>query len=401
MKEGSSIFIAGHRGLVGSAIFRRFHAQGYGNLITRTHAELDLGRQADVEAFFELERPEYVLLAAARVGGIWANNTYPAEFIYENLAVQTHVLHAAWRWGANRLLFLGSSCVYPRDCPQPMREDHLLSGPLEGTNQPYAVAKIAGIVQCEAYNRQYGTRFLAVMPTNLYGPNDNFHLDTSHVLPALIRKFHLAKLASHGDWEAMARDEARFGPISADFLACLVSISRHGGHQVPDSMAARFASSLTSDLRPVTSGVSPNSELRTPNSNVVLWGTGTPRRELLHVDDLADACLFLMNLPEDRFHSLLCPDVAPCAMRHTPCPSLPLINIGCGEDLTIRELAALVARVVGYRGETRWDNTKPDGTPRKRLDVSRLRDLGWSPRIPLETGIRTTYEWYLSQTRLL
>ncbi len=221
MKRHSKIYIAGHRGLVGSAIYRRLHAEGSTNLITRTHAELDLERQADVEAFFEAHRPEYVFLAAAKVGGIWANKNYPAEFIYTNLVIQTNVIHAAWKLNVKRLLFLGSSCIYPCECPQPMKEEYLLTGPLEATNQPYAVAKIAGIIQCEAYNGQYGTRFLAVMPANLYGPNDNFDLETSHVLPALIRKFHLAKLAAQDDWDAIGRDETRFGTIPDDFQVAL------------------------------------------------------------------------------------------------------------------------------------------------------------------------------------
>jgi len=291
------------------------------------------------------------------------------------------VLHAAWKSGVPRLLFLGSSCVYPRDCPQPMKEEFLLTGPLELTNQPYAVAKIAGIAQCEAYNRQYGTRFLAVMPTNLYGPHDNFHLETSHVLPALIRKSHLAKLASRHDLEGIARDEARFGPIPADLRVSL-------------GLPRDIPSSLTASQ---TSVPSPESRVRAPRPPmpaVTLWGTGTPRREFLHVDDLADACLFLMDLADDRFDSLLSPDPSRLAPH-----ALPITNIGCGEDLTIREMAALVARVVGYEGEVRWDTTKPDGTPRKLLEVSRLRGLGWSPRISLEEGVRSTYEWYLTQTR--
>jgi len=355
MEKDSRIYVAGHCGLVGSAICRKLLAEGYDNLITRAHAELDLERQAEVEAFLQAERPEYVFLAAAKVGGIWANSTYPAEFIYNNLNIQANVIHAAWRTGVERLLFLGSSCIYPRECPQPMKEEHLLSGPLEPTNQPYAVAKIAGLIQCEAYNRQYGTRFLAVMPTNLYGPNDNFDLETSHVLPAMMRKFHLANLAIRGDWDAIARDEKRFGLISNDVRAALGFDAR-------------------------------TSNLGSHSPHVVIWGSGSPRREFLHVDDLADACLFLMNLPDRQFARLLTPEY-----------SLPLVNIGCGEDWTIIDLAELVARVVGYEGEVVWDHTRPDGTPRKMLEVSRLKALGWTRRIHLEAGIGSTYRWYLSQ----
>jgi GDP-L-fucose synthase len=263
-----------------------------------------LERQAQVESFFEEQRPEYVFLAAAKVGGIWANNSFPAEFIYSNIMVQTNVIHSAYRTGVKKLLFLGSSCIYPKHCPQPMKEEYLLTGPLEPTNEPYALAKIAGIRACQSYNRQYGTNYISVMPTNLYGPNDNFDLETSHALPALIRKFHEAKIKS--------------------------------------------------------------------NSSVTIWGTGLPRREFLHVDDLADACIFLMNHYDES----------------------DIINVGCGEDISIAELALLVKGVVGYTGDIEYDIEKPDGTPRKLLDVSRLRDLGWQPKLSLEEGIKKTYEWY-------
>ncbi|MBW1940442.1 MAG: GDP-L-fucose synthase [Deltaproteobacteria bacterium] len=399
MNKHSSIYIAGHRGLVGSAILRRLQAEGYTNLIHRTHRELDLTRQDKVEEFFNKERPEYVFLAAAKVGGIWANATRPAEFIYQNLAIQTNVLHAAYKAGIKRLLFLGSSCIYPRQCPQPMEEEHLLTGPLESTNQPYAVAKIAGIIQCEGYNRQYGTRFLAVMPTNLYGPNDNYDLENSHVLPALVRKFHLAKFAGKGDWEGIQRDETKYGPIPEDIHGCLLSISKHNGYDPP----LPAANAILSD------------------SAVILWGTGSPRREFLHVDDLADACLFLMNLPGDSFDSIISSDLSvsnpqrsdpqasslplinigcgkDLTIRELASLVLPLINIGCGKDLTIRELASLVTEVVGYKGDVIWDQTKPDGTLRKLLDVSRLNGLCWEPRMSLREGIKTTYEWYLNQS---
>ena len=312
MDHDSRIYVAGHRGLVGSAIERELRRLGYRNIITRTRTGLDLNNAPAVQAFFAQERPEYVFLAAAKVGGILANNTYPADFIRENLQIQSNVIEASRQAGVKRLLFLGSSCIYPKLCPQPIKEEYLLTGPLEPTNRPYALAKIAGIEMCWSYNRQYGTQYLAAMPTNLYGPNDNFDLNNSHVLPALIRKTANAKAAG-------ARE-------------------------------------------------------------VVVWGTGTPRRELLYSDDLAEACCFLMKLDEDRFSSLLNQDVP------------PLINIGTGEDVTIRELAETVARVIGFDGDLTFDTTKPDGTPRKLLDVSRLNALGWRYKVPLEEGIRRTWE---------
>lgn len=311
MEKEARIYVAGHRGLAGSAIVRRLTAGGYSNIVTRTHAELDLAEQPAVRAFFERERPQYVFLAAAKVGGILANDTFPAQFIHHNLAIQTNVIHESWRCGVKRLLFLGSSCVYPRACPQPIREEYLLTGALEATNRPYAVAKIAGIEMCWAYHRQYGATFLAAMPTNLYGPGDNYDLRDSHVLPALIRKFHEAKI--RGERE------------------------------------------------------------------VVVWGSGTPRREFLHSDDMADACVCLMNLPQERVAALFPPD------------GPPLVNIGCGEDLTIAELARMVKEVVGFPGEIRMDPDKPDGTPRKLLDVSRISSCGWKPRIRLEEGLRRVY----------
>jgi GDP-L-fucose synthase len=351
VKPDSKIYVPGHTGLVGSAILRRLRAKGFRNLITSPHSELDLERQPEVEDFFDAEKPEYVFLSAAKVGGIQANNTYPAEFIYNNLVIQTNVLHAAWKSGVRRFIFLGSSCIYPRECPQPMKEEYLLTGPLEPTNQPYAVAKIAGVIQCEAYNRQYGTQFLAVMPTNLYGPNDNYDLESSHALPALIRKFHLAKLAEKDDLAGIKRDETIYGPI-------------------PDDI--RTALGITRDAKGLTPGT----------AEVLLWGTGGARREFLHVDDLADASIFLINLDSKMFKELC----------HS---SLPLINIGCGEDQTIQELASLVAKVVGYGGDITWDTSKPDGTPMKLLDISRLKSLGWKPKISLIEGLKITYQSYL------
>lgn len=338
LPKEARIYVAGHRGMVGSAIVRRLEAEGYGRIVTRTRAELDLIDQRAVTEFFRGERVDVVFMAAARVGGIHANNTYRADFIYENLMVECNVVHAAFKAGVERLLFLGSSCIYPRSCPQPMREEYLLSGPLEPTNEPYAIAKIAGIKLCESYNRQYGTRYRSVMPTNLYGPNDTFDLKNSHVLPAMLRKFHLAKLAGQGDREGIRRDEERFGPIPAD--------------------------------------------LREAFPGVRLWGSGAPRREFLHVDDMAAACVFVMQLSDEQYAHAC----AEGGVSH--------LNVGCGKDHTIRELAEGVRRAVGFEGEAAWDPTQPDGMPRKLLDVSRLSGLGWSPRIELTEGIKRTYEWY-------
>jgi GDP-L-fucose synthase len=311
INKTDKIFIAGHRGLVGSAILRRLSDDGYSRLLTRSHKELDLTNQAQVREFFELERPSYVFLAAAKVGGIHANDTYPADFIRDNLLIQTHVIDAAYRCGVKKLVFLGSSCIYPKLAPQPLKEDFLLTGPLEPTNEWYAVAKIAGIKMCQAYRRQYGFNAISLMPTNLYGPGDNFDLQNSHVLPALLRKFHEAKAAG--------------------------------------------------------------------SSEVVVWGTGTPRREFLHVADLADAAVFLMKQYDGE----------------------EMVNVGVGEDVTIRELAELIKEVVGYKGKIVFDSAKPDGTPRKLLDVGRLNALGWRARISLKEGIKAAYEWYLANSARL
>jgi len=299
------IYVAGHRGMAGSAIVRRLRAAGYDDIVTRSRDELDLTNQRAAFEFLVRERPDYIFLAAARVGGIHANASRPAEFLYQNLAIEANLIHGAWRAGVQRMLFLGSSCIYPRDCPQPIKESALLGGALEATNEPYAIAKIAGLKLCEAYNRQFGTRYGVVMPTNLYGPNDNYDLETSHVAAALLRKAHEAKLAQAQE--------------------------------------------------------------------LVVWGTGAPRREFLHVDDLADACVFLMERAYEG----------------------PLVNVGTGEDLPIRELAELIMRVVGLEARLRFDTTKPDGTPRKLLDVGRLRALGWRARIPLAEGLRQTYEDFI------
>jgi len=304
VEKGAKVYVAGHQGLVGSAILRKLTSEGYSNIVTRSFQELDLRDQTAVNEFFKKEQPEYVFLAAAKVGGILANNTYPVDFLRDNLLIQTNVIDAAYRYGSRKLLFLGSSCIYPKFAPQPIKEEYLLTGELEPTNEPYAIAKIAGIKLCQAYNRQYGTNFISVMPTNLYGPGDNFDLETSHVIPALIRKFHESKIKG--------------------------------------------------------------------KDQVVVWGSGKPFREFLHVDDLADACLFLMH----NYNSS------------------EIINIGTGKDLSIAELAYLIKDIIEYDGNIIFDTSKPDGTPRKLLDVSKLFNMGWKPKISLEEGIRSTYSWY-------
>lgn len=323
MNKDSKIYVAGHRGLVGSALMRKLIAQGYSNIVTRTHAELDLTKQQSVVDFFQAEKPEYVFLAAAKVGGIHANNTYPAEFIHENLAIQTNVIHQSYLAGVKRLLFLGSSCIYPRDCPQPIKEEYLLTSELESTNRPYALAKIAGIEMCWSYNRQYGTQYLAVMPTNLYGAGDNYNLENSHVIPALIRKFHEAKINNQ--------------------------------------------------------------------PKVTVWGTGTPRREFLYSDDMAEACIFVINLTDEVYKPLSASD------RSDGLP--PLLNVGSGQDVTIKELAEMVGSAVGYNGQLQFDSTKPDGTMRKLMDVSFLSSLGWHASTELVDGLQRAYQNYIKTIR--
>jgi GDP-L-fucose synthase len=318
MDKQSKIYVAGHRGLVGSALCKALRSKGYENIIVRTHGELDLTSQEAVNTFFAQEKPDYVFLAAAKVGGILANNTYPAQFIYNNLMIQSNIIHAAYEHNVSRLLFLGSSCIYPKHAPQPMKEEYLLTGPLEPTNRPYALAKIAGIEQCWSYNRQYGTKFLAVMPTNLYGPGDNYDLETSHVIPALIRKFHEAKV-----------------------------------NNLP---------------------------------RVEVWGSGKPMREFLYSEDMADACVFLMNMPDDTFEGLLGSDTGTTGEFRPP-----LVNIGTGKDLTIRELAETVREVVGYTGKIVFDASKPDGTMKKLLDVGLLHSLGWRHGVELGWGLEKAY----------
>lgn len=325
MQSNSNIYVAGHRGLVGSAIVRHLKNEGFSRLLQRTHAELDLTDTRQVEQFFADEKPEYVFLAAAKVGGIVANNTYPAEFIRDNLAIQTNVIHSAWKTGVRRLLFLGSSCIYPRLAPQPMPESCLLTGPLEPTNRPYALAKIAGIEMCWSYNRQYNTKFLAAMPTNLYGPGDNYHPENSHVIPALLRKFHEAKVK--------------------------------GANQV------------------------------------VVWGSGTPRREFLFSDDMAAACVHLLNLPDDKYEALLGSDESVTG-RFEP----PLVNIGVGDDITILELAQLVGEVIGFKGQIVLDPTKPDGTPRKLMNVDLVTRSGWQATTSLRNGLGRAYDEFLQSS---
>lgn len=320
MDINAKIYVAGHRGLVGSALLRALKSKGYRNIITHSHAELDLTDQRAVAAFFNMEKPDYVLLAAAKVGGIHANNTYPAEFIYENLAIQTNVIHQSHLSGVKRLLFLGSSCIYPRDCPQPIKEEYLLTGPLEITNRPYALAKIAGIEMCWSYNRQYGTKYLAVMPTNSYGPEDNYDLNSSHVLPALIRKMHEAKMQN--------------------------------------------------------------------DPFVTIWGTGNPMREFIYSDDLAEGCIYLLQLSDTQFSDYLDDN-----------QRAPLINIGTGVDNSILDIAHLISKVVGFHGEIKFDLSKPDGTPRKLLSVELINKLGWKAKVNLQDGIKRAYEAYLDSIK--
>ena len=321
MNLGAKIYVAGHQGLVGSALVRQLKAMGHVNLLVRRHGELDLTNQSEVNEFFSRERPEYVFVAAAKVGGILANSTYPAEFIHQNLLIQTHVIHEAYRAGVKRLLFLGSSCIYPKHAPQPIKEEYLLTGPLEPTNRAYAMAKLAGIEMCWSYNRQYGTNFLAAMPTNLYGSGDHYDLHDSHVVPALIRKMHEAKV----------------------------------------------------------SGL----------NGVVIWGTGSPRREFLLSDDAANACVLLMNLPDEKMNAILA----------NGC-SVPIVNIGCGEDVSIRDLAELIAQVVDFKGTLVFDSSQPDGTSRKLLDIGRLSALGWKPSVALREGLAGTYRDFLDRQTL-
>ena len=346
MNKNSKIYIAGHRGLVGSAIVKNLESKGYTNLVYKTHKELDLTNQKEVVDFFEIEKPEYVILAAAKVGGIVANNTYRADFIYENLQIQNNVIHQSYVHRVKKLLFLGSTCIYPKNAPQPMSEDSLLTSELEYTNEPYAIAKIAGIKMCESYNIQYGTNFISVMPTNLYGPNDNFDLEKSHVLPALIRKIHLAKLLNEKKYEEVFED---------------LNVSNMEEAKI---YLSKF-------------GVNENS--------VEIWGTGLPRREFLYSEDMAEACIFLL---ENR-------DFIDTYEKDSDVVRNTHINIGTGKDISIKDLAILIKNVIGFKGEMYFNTDKPDGTMVKLTDSSKLHSLGWKHKIELEDGIKIMYEWYL------
>ncbi len=380
--KNARIYIAGHLGLVGGGIWRAFQRHGYTNLLGRSIHELDLTNQAAGESFFAKEKPEYVVLVAAKVGGIHANNTYRGQFIYENLMIELNVIHAAYRHGVKKLLFLGSSCIYPKLAPQPIKEEALLTGPLEPTNEPYAMAKIAGIRLCDAYNRQYGTDFISAMPTNMYGPGDNYHPENSHVLPAMIRKMHLAKALENGDFEELARVYRH--ELPAGSLKCEEGQPLNPKPPTPNSellaWLGKSGIKLTSDLRPPTSERS---------VTLALWGSGTPLREFLYSDDLAEACVFLLE--NATYKNMVFTDSSGTMQSH--------INVGSGKEATIREIAETVKEVVGFKGEIVWDASKPDGTPRKLMDSSRLRALGWIPRIDLPDGIALAYQDFLTRLK--
>ena len=355
LTSSSKIYIAGHSGMVGSAIWRNLESKGYKNLIGRSSKELDLRNQTQVETFFEKEKPEFVFLAAAKVGGILANDTYRAEFIYDNLQIQNNVIHQSYVNGVQKLLYLGSSCIYPRNCPQPMKEEYLLTGELEQTNEPYAIAKIAGIKMCESYYRQYGANFISAMPTNLYGPNDNYDLETSHVLPALLRKIHLGKALENNNWDTIRANLNR-NPIkgingSSSLDEILIILNNNG--------ISITSEDSTSGIRPLVS--------------ISLWGSGNPKREFLHVDDMAEACIYLIsNYNKNQF-----------------------VNIGCGQEISIKDLATRIKEIVGYHGKLKFDTTKPDGTMKKLTDISVLNALGWKYTIHIREGLINYYRWYL------
>ena len=370
MDKNSRIYVAGHNGMVGSAITRALNEAGFTSLVFSPFPKYDLVSQAVVADFFFTEKPEYVFLAAARVGGIISNNTYRAQFIYDNLMIQNNIIHQSYLYGVKKLLFLGSSCIYPANCPQPIKEEYLLTGELEYTNEPYAIAKIAGIKMCESYNIQYGTNFVSVMPTNLFGPNDNYNLETSHVLPALIRKMHLGKCLLNGDWLALRRDLAT-RPVegigaNASEDEILKILSKNG----------------------ITQSVAGNND----SATITLWGSGKPYREFLYADDLADACLFVMNNVDFNDLATMASDTdtggSALKVRNTH------INIGTGIDLTIGQLSETVKRIVGFEGKINWDSSKPDGTFRKQLDVSKIKSLGWKESTGLEEGIESVYRNY-------
>lgn len=348
IKKEEAIFVAGHRGMVGAAIVRKLQDIGCKNIITRTHNELDLADQAAVKSFFNNNKIDRVVIAAAKVGGIHANQVFPAEFIYDNLMIQSNVIHQAYNSGVEHLLFLGSSCIYPKLAPQPMEENYLLTSTLEPTNESYAIAKIAGIKMCEAYNRQYGTSFRSVMPTNLFGPGDNYHLENSHVIPAMLRKYHLAKLAEDGDLQTIIEDEKRYGSIPEDIQKAIGYVAK---------------------TKTLHKGVDPK---------VILWGSGKPMREFLHVDDMAAACVHVMGVGQKYFTG----------------DNPSFVNVGTGKDITIRETANIIAGLVGFTGETIYNSEQPDGTPRKLLDTSRINDLGWVPELSFRAGLEDAYRAY-------
>lgn len=382
MNHTSKIYVAGHRGMVGSGIVRCLMKKGYTNLVLRTHAELDLTDQGSVADFFEKEKPEYVFLAAARVGGIMANNTYRGQFIYENLAIQNNIIHQSYKHGVKKLLFLGSSCIYPKYASQPINEDQLLTGLLEYTNEPYAIAKIAGIKMCESYHDQYGCDFISVMPTNLYGPNDDYDLDNSHVLPALIRKIYLARCLENGDKEAISRDLiSRQSAVGSPQLAQGAALSQrstvNGQPSAEEILAVLSKYGIRKDPRGAVT--------------LTLWGTGSPRREFLHVDDLAGAVTFVM----ENLHAADIRTVIRNSDGH-PEAVISHLNIGSGTDLTIKELAFMVKDIAGFRGEILFDHFKPDGTPRKLMDVNKINDLGWHASIDLKKGIDEVFNDYIS-----
>ncbi|MEY3090521.1 MAG: hypothetical protein RL113_837 [Pseudomonadota bacterium] len=387
--KASKIYVAGHRGLVGSAIVKNLQSKGYTNLVYRIHGELDLTSQQAVADFFETEKPEYVILAAAKVGGIVANNTYRADFIYENLAIQNNVIHQSYKHKVKKLLFLGSTCIYPKEAPQPIPEDCLLTSPLEYTNEPYAIAKIAGIKMCESYNIQYGTNFISVMPTNLYGPNDNFDLEKSHVLPALIRKIHLGKCLESVKWEALsAKSDENWEKIKED-LNCNPIEGVTGENTVDEILDILQKYGIKTDR---------NTEHVTRSTSIEIWGSGAPRREFLYSEDMADACVFLLENRDfkDTYEvtastndSCTPNQVAMQEIRNTH------INIGTGEDISIKELAEMIKKTIGFNGELYFNTEKPDGTMKKLTDPSKLHSLGWKHKVELADGIQMMYDWYL------
>ena len=401
MQKESKIYLAGHRGLVGSAIKNNLEAKGYTNIITRTHKELDLTNQQAVADFFKTVQPEYVILAAAKVGGIVANNTYRGEFIYDNMMIQNNVIHQSYIHGVKKLLFLGSTCIYPKNCPQPMKEDYLLTSELEYTNEPYAIAKIAGIKMCESYNIQYHTNFISVQPTNLYGPNDNFDLEKSHVLPALLRKIHLGKALEDNDWDTIRKDLDKLpvegvsgGSSKEEILDVLVKygVKRHNAQDTRHNTNDEFVSSEIEMLV--------SSEVEMPvSSEVEIWGSGKPMREFLWSEDMADACVYLIenvdfdDIVSDNHVISSAVEKSQQEIRNTH------INIGTGKEISIRQLAETIKNIVGYKGDLYFNTTKPDGTMRKLTDPSRLEKLGWKYAVELEEGIRRMYKWYMGEKR--